>query len=181
MKIVIRNLLFLIFWMACLIQAQEILKYAIPDAGTELDLYVAVKVNAAGQLVECSDNDPDVIGIVTAKENDAGTRYYVVSSSDVVSVPLPVSVLAGEKLTTAPNGRLRDASLGEIIVGIALEDGDGNDLTLERIILTLGYASPQNFIANQYAAAQSANFWLCLLYTSPSPRDLSTSRMPSSA
>ena len=23
--------------------------------------------------------------------------------------------------------------------------------------------------------------WLCLLYTSPSPRDLSTSRMPSSA
>ena len=24
-------------------------------------------------------------------------------------------------------------------------------------------------------------FWLCLLYTSPSPRDLSTSRMPSSA
>ena len=24
-------------------------------------------------------------------------------------------------------------------------------------------------------------FWICLLYTSPSPRDLSTSRMPSSA
>eukprot|EP00831_Metopus_contortus_P050394 TRINITY_DN4237_c0_g1_i4.p1 TRINITY_DN4237_c0_g1~~TRINITY_DN4237_c0_g1_i4.p1 ORF type:complete len:102 (+),score=14.81 TRINITY_DN4237_c0_g1_i4:139-444(+) len=27
----------------------------------------------------------------------------------------------------------------------------------------------------------SACFWPCLLYTSPSPRDLSTSRMPSSA
>ena len=26
-----------------------------------------------------------------------------------------------------------------------------------------------------------AVYWLCLLYTSPSPRDLSTSRMPSSA
>ena len=25
------------------------------------------------------------------------------------------------------------------------------------------------------------NFYICLLYTSPSPRDLSTSRMPSSA
>ena len=25
------------------------------------------------------------------------------------------------------------------------------------------------------------NLWYCLLYTSPSPRDLSTSRMPSSA
>ena len=30
-------------------------------------------------------------------------------------------------------------------------------------------------------AAQMAQDWGCLLYTSPSPRDLSTSRMPSSA
>jgi len=28
---------------------------------------------------------------------------------------------------------------------------------------------------------KKANEWTCLLYTSPSPRDLSTSRMPSSA
>ena len=30
-------------------------------------------------------------------------------------------------------------------------------------------------------ATQIAIAWFCLLYTSPSPRDLSTSRMPSSA
>ena len=30
-------------------------------------------------------------------------------------------------------------------------------------------------------APQELNFYPCLLYTSPSPRDLSTSRMPSSA
>ena len=30
-------------------------------------------------------------------------------------------------------------------------------------------------------AEQSDYEWFCLLYTSPSPRDLSTSRMPSSA
>ena len=30
-------------------------------------------------------------------------------------------------------------------------------------------------------AAFEARYWGCLLYTSPSPRDLSTSRMPSSA
>ena len=29
--------------------------------------------------------------------------------------------------------------------------------------------------------ANTTNLWTCLLYTSPSPRDLSTSRMPSSA
>ena len=28
---------------------------------------------------------------------------------------------------------------------------------------------------------ESMGYWICLLYTSPSPRDLSTSRMPSSA
>ena len=32
-----------------------------------------------------------------------------------------------------------------------------------------------------FAARPGAVFWDCLLYTSPSPRDLSTSRMPSSA
>ena len=37
---------------------------------------------------------------------------------------------------------------------------------------------------NIFAAAQGnqvSSAWPCLLYTSPSPRDLSTSRMPSSA
>ena len=32
-----------------------------------------------------------------------------------------------------------------------------------------------------YANAAALQLWDCLLYTSPSPRDLSTSRMPSSA
>ena len=36
----------------------------------------------------------------------------------------------------------------------------------------------QGYLFARFAAARS---WTCLLYTSPSPRDLSTSRMPSSA
>ena len=40
-------------------------------------------------------------------------------------------------------------------------------------------ASPQDWIDN--AAHNRARKGICLLYTSPSPRDLSTSRMPSSA
>ena len=32
-----------------------------------------------------------------------------------------------------------------------------------------------------YELVEVLNGWICLLYTSPSPRDLSTSRMPSSA
>ena len=35
--------------------------------------------------------------------------------------------------------------------------------------------------AKEVALARNPNAQVCLLYTSPSPRDLSTSRMPSSA
>ena len=38
-----------------------------------------------------------------------------------------------------------------------------------------------DYYGNQTPINQTANISVCLLYTSPSPRDLSTSRMPSSA
>ena len=37
------------------------------------------------------------------------------------------------------------------------------------------------FLMEYEKAEQALKAWGCLLYTSPSPRDLSTSRMPSSA
>ena len=43
----------------------------------------------------------------------------------------------------------------------------------------LALNDPEAFVRD--AAALNAQFAHCLLYTSPSPRDLSTSRMPSSA
>ena len=52
-----------------------------------------------------------------------------------------------------------------------LENGDKCIFFL-RMICLFGISIPQNIIAE---------YWGCLLYTSPSPRDLSTSRMPSSA
>ena len=44
--------------------------------------------------------------------------------------------------------------------------------------------NPENVTREQRGNAKTVNFGIiygCLLYTSPSPRDLSTSRMPSSA
>jgi len=38
-----------------------------------------------------------------------------------------------------------------------------------------------NYFRNNYPDFVPSKWWDCLLYTSPSPRDLSTSRMPSSA
>ena len=42
------------------------------------------------------------------------------------------------------------------------------------------YQRPENFAKHNALCKKDENYG-CLLYTSPSPRDLSTSRMPSSA
>ena len=42
-------------------------------------------------------------------------------------------------------------------------------------------ATDKTAMADLVDQAQPAEMYICLLYTSPSPRDLSTSRMPSSA
>ena len=49
------------------------------------------------------------------------------------------------------------------------------------------YIAPNATVLGQVELGENASVWFgavvrgCLLYTSPSPRDLSTSRMPSSA
>ena len=74
-----------------------------------------------------------------------------------------VSVGSNEEAATAFNkGQIIIASDYCLISGLAL------DCVVEAT------GSPE-------AAAQVGQITLCLLYTSPSPRDLSTSRMPSSA
>ena len=80
-------------------------------------------------------------------------------------------ILTGVQSTGTPHlGNL----LGAIIPAIEMSNRSTDDSFL--------------FIADLHALTQikdadqiKANTYACLLYTSPSPRDLSTSRMPSSA
>ena len=62
---------------------------------------------------------------------------------------------------------------------LAIMDGDW-DLTYGDLAREVETAAE---IMNAMGLAHGDKFgiWACLLYTSPSPRDLSTSRMPSSA
>ena len=57
----------------------------------------------------------------------------------------------------------------------ALLDGKGNAVVPERIILYYKTKQPEN------VARMPQGLQFCLLYTSPSPRDATLSRMPSSA
>ena len=51
------------------------------------------------------------------------------------------------------------------------------------VILVIGYQHACNSLLKKFehGVNKRSHIWFCLLYTSPSPRDLSTSRMPSSA
>ena len=61
-------------------------------------------------------------------------------------------------------------------------DAQSTFSSLTRIFFTtLNYTAVQSGSTIVYEATISGEFDSCLLYTSPSPRDLSTSRMPSSA
>ena len=49
------------------------------------------------------------------------------------------------------------------------------------VIFVLTISVPINYLIDQYLLAPGALTWICLLYTSPSPRDRTRYRMPSSA
>ena len=66
----------------------------------------------------------------------------------------------------------------------ALVLADGTQLPADLVVFATGYGSMNGWAAqliSQEVADKVGKCWGCLLYTSPSPRDLSTSRMPSSA
>ena len=71
---------------------------------------------------------------------------------------------------TTPISRYRN-------IGIMVHIDAGKTTTTERVLY---YTGKSHKIGEVHDGAATMD-WICLLYTSPSPRDLSTSRMPSSA
>jgi len=89
--------------------------------------------------------------------------------------PDPVIFLEPKKLYRAERQPVDDGDAALLPLGVASVARAGADLTA----ITYGFMR----IVTLQAAAQLSRdgIEVCLLYTSPSPRDLSTSRMPSSA
>ena len=83
-----------------------------------------------------------------------------------------------KKWFRALNGINLNVRKGEV-VGIIGPNGSGKS-TLLRVIAGI-YAPDEGSVEVQGRITLLAGVGTCLLYTSPSPRDLSTSRMPSSA
>ena len=73
-----------------------------------------------------------------------------------------------------------EASISELAEGLRAGRWTSRSLTEEalRRIAEIDQSGPG---LNAIAEVNSDALWICLLYTSPSPRDPKTSRMPSSA
>ena len=82
--------------------------------------------------------------------------------------------------TQAASGGTKAAGVGDTPEGIALKASysAGDTAGLDFLDDFPGIAP---FGRGPYPTMYTQRPWTCLLYTSPSPRDLSTSRMPSSA
>ena len=85
-------------------------------------------------------------------------------------------------LTGERNGDDMEAWLIEAIDGTSEEVLVGvQELSLPRVAQALIAAKHRGVLVQVILENNYRQAWSCLLYTSPSPRDLSTSRMPSSA
>ena len=161
----------------------------------------ALNFAAAGGTGDVSVQDLDLNGdglvltsLTTLKDNivvdgiqTTGSICLTVLGSDIV---IEENLIAGQDvaLRTGQDVILGDSAgpdTGVVVAGAGddLAVGGGDDVTGTISIEAAGSVIDGNgdstVDTNGDGLADGANF--CLLYTSPSPRDLSTSRMPSSA
>jgi hypothetical protein len=116
------------------------------DNGTEIDFGKAVKIVSDGIIDTCTDNDFEVMGVVTNRIRVAGTYYYDVSNFGMALADMRADVVAGDQLTTAPGGELRKAQHGEVRVGFAMEAGHATEL--RRIMLAPDYRTDFDTLAS---------------------------------
>ena len=72
-----------------------------------------------------------------------------------------------------------DTSL--VVIGMVMDDWYQCEIYITERSLPLNFTSYDLYARSYHQYPEWCSFESCLLYTSPSPRDLSTSRMPSSA
>ena len=114
---------------------------------------------------------------VTALELKPFTRFTLAKSLDD---------LTDNKLGELMNSTIRDRSTGCFIIGPKNITAKINDTFLVKLSTAIAHLigiPNHDAMAGKYYARFHVKHedTSCLLYTSPSPRDLSTSRMPSSA
>ena len=122
----------------------------------------------------------------TGITDNTGEKKYVVSnavgvssiSSNIISLKSDHELITGESIRIIANDGFLPDGLEEDQVYFTIKGSNANDLKVAR---TLNDALDGTALTINNTGGELTVVSRCLLYTSPSPRDLSTSRMPSSA
>ena len=133
-----------------------------------------IKLNAIGDLSKLPQSTYKALmdGISKTKDNDRMTLTLALNYSARWEMTNAMREIS-EKITS---GILQQEDINEALISAHLTTKDIPDPEL--LIRTSGEHRVSNYLLWQIAYTE---FYFCLLYTSPSPRDATLSRMPSSA
>ena len=113
-----------------------------------------------------------IVGIIPARIGSK--RFPKKILADIDGKPMVVHVAE----------RAKQSKLLEKVI-LAIDSNEAkqvlSDFDLEIVMTSKDHVSGTDRVTEVVKGLDSAELIICLLYTSPSPRDLSTSRMPSSA
>ena len=152
----------------------------LTDAGYDFKVVAPSDAVERGICSSCSPEDTVLEGaFLKARAIAKGISEGLVLAADTVAecrgevLGKPVDREHAERML-----RLMSGKTHRVLTGVCLWDRPSNRRVcfLEQTVLKMDELSNQ-----QLDEILDSDSWVCLLYTSPSPRDLSTSRMPSSA
>ena len=157
----------------------EVAEVEVAEEAEELEEEAEQNVEETPDDVEESDTVPPVLSLAGAAELtiELGQQYVDAGASAVDETD---GVLA-----VSTSGEVDSTSVGSNVVTYTATDRAGNSAVVERTVNVVAagnvevYAQPGT--SNGVLESSKYQVTVCLLYTSPSPRDATLSRMPSSA
>ena len=166
----------------CIVSGQGYEQWSVDIGGEDTEHFKAIK--------ETSDNGFIIVGYVESFTTDDKAVYLVKTDS---MGEIEWSHSYGDTQDDEGNDVIQTPDGGYLVSGYTKSYGAGltdvwliktdstGEIQWEKVI-----GGAKNDVANSVIALENGEYVVvgstsCLLYTSPSPRDLSTSRMPSSA
>ena len=131
-------------------------------------------------LPDDAEFNPGGLAVVWAKQNDRDHIFEALQNKEVYGTSGPKFILRffGSESFEANMCERSDIFNESYRIGVPM----GGTLSSQENISFLIAASADQSISDQYIErVQVIKGYICLLYTSPSPRDATLSRMPSSA